>query len=170
MKWGWKINSGQLSEKGKALDRVLSCLELLGPLLALSAGAQWLQGSHAQFFVDNDGAVNIWRKGYSTTCPLSSSVVKAIATVAAAIGCRVQLCMVTRCSDTGPILADALSKGKFQRFRDVAKEAQFKVPYGMAPVPRALLEWVSDPREDDFLGDRILTELCESMLILGRNY
>ena len=39
----------------------------------------------------------------------------------------------------------------------------------MASVPKALLDWVADPREDDFLGNRILEELAPTMDILGVN-
>ena len=147
----------------------MSCLELLGPLLVVSAGASWLKNAHVRIFVDNDGAVHIWRKGYSTTCPLSSSVVKAISTIAAAIGCKVELAMITRCSTTGAQLADALSKGKFDTFKSIAQRDNFSVPDGLAVVPKTLLQWVADPREDDFLGDRILEELAMNMDILGVN-
>ena len=167
MPWGQKINTGQLSETGKQLDRVMSCLELLGPLLVLSAGASWLQNKHVRIFVDNDGAVHIFRKGYSTSCPLSSSVVKAISTVAAAIGCSVEVAMITRCSSPGARMADMLSKGKFELFKELAATEQYQMPTCMATVPNSLLAWVADPKEDDFLGNRILEELAVHMDILG---
>ena len=167
--WGDKINRGELTPQGKKLDRVMSCLELLGPLLVLSAGARWLQNNCVRIFVDNDGAVLIWRKGYSTKCPLSSTVVKAMSTVAAGIGCQVEVAMITRCSTPGAHLADVLSKGQFEKFSQLSASYNFDLPAMMDSPPQELLNWVKDPKEDDFLGDRILEELALSMDILGVN-
>ena len=39
--WGRKINSGQDAGRGRSLNRVMSALELLGPLLTLASGFSW---------------------------------------------------------------------------------------------------------------------------------
>ena len=170
MPWGHKINSGQDAGRGRRLDRVMSALELLGPLLAISAGYQWCRFVPVKVWVDNAAAVHIWRKGYSTSCPLSSTIVKAIHDIASAIGCRMEIVKITRCSTPGAEMADALSKGHFLRFWAVHKEAkEFEVPLDMAWVPKALTTWVLDPKEDSQLGDRILEELSMYTPVLGKS-
>lgn len=114
--WSKKINSGVLAGHGKRLDRVMSAWELLGPLVALCAGAQFCRGNAVRVWVDNSGSVYIFKKGYSPRCPLSNVIVKAIATVAAGIGCRFDVEEVTRCSSPLAVMADALSKAKFSKF------------------------------------------------------
>ena len=74
--WGWRINTGQDAGNDRALDRVLSALELLGPLITVSAGARWCQNAWVRVHVDNAASVFIWKKGYSTSCKLSSSLLR----------------------------------------------------------------------------------------------
>ena len=157
--WGATINSGSLSVDGRRLDAAMSVLELLGPLLALAAVPSAFAGRDARFWVDNAAAVFIWKKGYSTTCSLSSVVVSAMADVAACLGCRVELVKVARCSTGLASMADALSMGAFARFRGLAAE------HGVQPVfvgelsSRALLEWIAAPSPDWDLGRRLVEEL-----------
>ena len=76
--WGKKINTGQDAGKGRSLNRVMSALELLGPLLTLSAGFQWCKQSPVVVWVDNAASVHIWEKGYSTACQLSTTIVQTL--------------------------------------------------------------------------------------------
>ncbi len=115
----------------------MSALELVGPLLVLCCGADRLRGLAVRFWVDNAGACNIWRHGYSSSCSLSTTVVKAIAGVAAGLGCRVDLVKVGRCSSPATEMADALSKGDFDRFRNTQGGAEFSSQ--PESVPLALL-------------------------------
>jgi hypothetical protein len=117
--------------------------------------------------VDNIGSVRIWKKGYSTNCQLCTTLVKAIATVAAGLGCRVRMDKVTRCSSTGPLLADALSKADFVKFRDVARESDWELQLEPAKVPVSVLKWIENPVVDDDLGDKILVEISNEVLVLG---
>ena len=98
MPWHRAINAGHRTETNKRLDRVLSALELVGPLLGLCAAGNTLRNSVVRFWVDNSGSVCSYKKGYSPTCPLSSALVCAISCVAAGLGCRVDLEKITRCS------------------------------------------------------------------------
>jgi hypothetical protein len=167
--WGSKINGGCRAEDGKKIGGKLSALELVGPLVCLAAGAAICIGRPVNIWVDNAGSVQIWKKGYATTCQLSSCLVRAIACVADAIDCKVDLVKVRRCSDTGLVLVDLLSKGQFCGFKDYATEAGWPLDLLPARVPAAMLAWVANPTADDFLGQRILAELAKHMLILNVN-
>jgi hypothetical protein len=52
-----------------------------------------------------------------------STLVMAIATVTAALGCRLAIKKVARCSSPGTIMADALSKAQLSKFRGVARKS-----------------------------------------------
>ena len=129
-------------------------------MVCLAAGAHLCRGMPVNIWVDNAGSVQIWKKGYATTCQLSSALVRAIACVADAIDCRVDLVKVRRCSDTGPILADYLSKGQFCRFVDCAAAAGWKLDRLPAAVPPAVLVWVANPTAADDLGQRFYGTLA----------
>jgi len=167
--WGKKINGGALAGDGKKLGRKISALELVGPLVRLAAALPLCRGRPVKIWVENSGSVHIWRKGYATTCELSSCLVRAIACIADAVDCRVDLVDVRRCSSIGPILADDLSKGLFSRFQANAAAAGWEIDNLPAPVPRALLQWIESPTVDDDLGCRILTELSANSPVLNIN-
>jgi hypothetical protein len=167
--WGNKINGGALAGDGKKLGRKMSALELVGPLACLASALPRCRGKPVKIWVDNSGSVHIWRKGYATTCELSSCLVRAMACIANAVDCKVDIVDVRRCSSTGPILADDLSKGLFSRFRSNVAVAGWELDALPAAVPRALLRWVANPVADDDLGQRILLELAESCQVLNVN-
>ena len=169
--WGRAINSGRITEEGKHLDRMLSALELVGPLMALCAAAGRCRGLPVKFFVDNAGSCFIWKKGYSTSCPLSSSLVTALACVAAGLGCKVEICKITRCSTPLADMADALSKSAFNRFWGIAlHNGGFELQPEALAVPKSLLQWVLNPVPDFQLGDRVegASSLWPSPQLLGR--
>ena len=140
---------------GKIFAQKLSLLELLGPLLVVSAGAAVCKGQDVKVWVDNMGAVVIYRKGYCTECPLTSTVARAINVVACGIGCRMYVVKIRRCSNRPAVMADALSKAAFRHF-----VALWEGPLPDASlIPRALLKWMQRPVEDPALGDRILAEI-----------
>ena len=170
MAWGHQINSGQDAGRGRSLDRVMSALELLGPLLTIAAGYEWCRHAVVKVWVDNAAACHIWRKGYSTSCPLSSTIVKAVYDIAGGIGCKLDIVKITRCSTPGAEMSDALSKGHFIRFWDIQKRSKdFDLDGEMAWVPTSLKRWVMNPRPDDQLGSRILQELSAHTTVLGWN-
>jgi hypothetical protein len=165
--WERRINAGGWRVDGMKVGRKLSALELVGPLIAVVAGADWCANSNVTCWVDNAGSVAIWQKGYSTRCRLSSTVVTTINAVAAAIGCSLHIVKVTRCSCTGAVLADALSKGEFARAKAVARANQWPLQLEPAAVPVSLLSWIAKPVPDDDLADRILRELAATRPILN---
>ena len=167
--WGTAINGGGRAEDGKKFGRKLSALELVGPLVCLAAGLPLCRGKPVRIWVDNSGSVHIWRKGYATTCQLSSCLVRAIACIADAIDCNVQIVDIRRCSSVGAILADDLSKGKFAKFKAGAAAASWALEALPAAVPLALLDWIRQPSADDDLGLKILRELSSLYPILNMN-
>jgi hypothetical protein len=163
--WGRKINSSMRAADGKQLRKKLSALELVGPLICLAAGAALCRGRHVRIWVDNAGSVAIWRKGYSSSCSLCTTLVSAIGHLAAALGAVVSIEKVTRRSDTGAILADELSKGRFSRFKEQLPP-NWNIPLEPAAVPPAILQWIADPTPQPHLGDKILGQLRKTSTFL----
>ena len=85
--WSVRICSGPIMADGRRLNRKMSALELIGPLLVISCGFKECKGRPVRIWVDNVGSVAIWKKGYSNHCSLSSTIVKAISVVADGLGC-----------------------------------------------------------------------------------
>lgn len=167
--WSKVINLGGDAGNGRRLNRVMSALELVGPLLVVAAGYKWCSNSCVRIWVDNNASVCIFNKGYSSSCRLSSTIVKAIATVAAGINCRLEVQKITRCSNEYALMADYLSKGLFLKFYDLAKTQSADIPIEMASVPKAIKVWLSNPCEDDLLGHKILLELADHTDVLSYN-
>ena len=71
-----------------------------------------------KIWVDNAKSVFIWKKDYSSSCLLSSTLVKALSTLAADLGCQVGLEKITWFSTPLVDMADALSECSFARFWD----------------------------------------------------
>ena len=162
--WSGKVNGGKWKVDGKKVGRKLSALELMGPLIALVLFAEECQGQPVNIWVDNAGSVRIWQKGYSSWCRLSTTVVKAISTAAAALGCRVEIRKVRRCTGTGRVLANQLSKAQFREFRETAGWA---VDAALRRVTGALLRWLARPVPWDDLGHELLAELGEWLELPG---
>ena len=166
--WGRKINTG-VRWKGSKLSQKMSALELVGPLICLASGYNLVRNRPVRILVDNSGSVHIWRKGYSNRCGLCTTLVAAIATVAAGLGCTVGIEKVSRCSATGPRMADALSKAAFGYCREIGREAGWELATAPAWVPASILAWVADPNDTRDLGEDILLELRKRTLVLGYN-
>jgi hypothetical protein len=162
--WGHRINCGMRGHDGKRFSRKLSALELVGPLICVAAASHLCRLRPVRVWVDNAGSVGIWRKGYSTTCQLCTTLVNAIARVAAAIGCTLTIDKITRCSDTGAVLADLLSKGQFPAFYSTWPTDK---PRATEPawIPPAILAWLDHPAVDSLLGDRILKQIADKGLL-----
>ena len=170
MPWGRAINAGRPTGDGRKLDRIMSALELMGPLLALSAAAKQLRGKPVRFHVDNAGSVFIFKKGYSSSCKFSTAIVAAIASVAAGLGCTVDLVKITRCSNDGANLADALSKGAMSRFWELVEDSDFILPLEPEVVPGPIVCWATNPQPDFDLGEKILRHLAGELEVLGHSF
>jgi hypothetical protein len=163
--WGRKINSGMRTVEGRQLSKKLSALELVGPLICISSATSLCQSRPVRIWVDNSGSVAIWRKGYSSTCPLCTTLVAAIGRVAAAIGASVSIDKITRCDGTGATLADELSKGRLHRFK-ARLPVDWPLPNEPAWVPPAILRWIANPVATPDLGQQILNDLAGRILLL----
>ena len=157
MPWPRSFHDGKRCADGKQLGRKLTFLEILGPLLVVACAPRICAGKDVRVWVDNAGAVQIYKKGYSPTCFLSTCVAKAIHVVASALGCRVFVEKVTRCSTVGAEAADALSKADFARF---LAYWEGPLPEACRP-PRALLAWLLEPDCSCPLGNLILEEIAQ---------
>lgn len=165
--WAKRINAGGWRIDGKKVGRKLSALELIGPLVVISAAAALCRGQVLQIWVDNAGSVEVYRKGYSRNCRLCTTLVKAMATVAAGIGCRLEVLKITRCSNTGAVLADQLSKARFQDCRATAEAARWPLNTEPARVPPVLLNWLDKPFPCDSLGAAILQDIGRECTVAG---
>ena len=95
-------------------------------------------------------------------------IVKAIATVAAGIGCRFDVEEVTRCSSPLAVMADAFLKAKFSKFWQQAYAlGGLGLPLEPLRVPLALRVWLEDPVPSVDLGQQLLHELGEAGPVLG---
>ena len=152
--WPHWLNAGGKNSDGIVFKNKLSCLELLGPLILLSTCGDVVQGSHLRVYIDNMGAVEIFRKGHSTSCGYTSTIAKALYEIAEAIGARVTVEKITRCSDAGSYTADMLSKANFREFKHM-------MPLRESPreVPRSILRWIKDPQEDLSWSNEILKDM-----------
>ena len=167
--WSKAINSGTAKLHDSKISRKLSALELVGPLILVSAMAAELTHVAVRIWVDNAGSVQIWKKGYSNNCDLCSTLVKALGTVAAAHGTRIDIVKVTRCSGVGPTLADHLSKAQFGPFRACALQNGWQLQTEPLRIPATLVRWLHHPKPDDELGHDILSELAGQHNVLGYN-
>jgi hypothetical protein len=61
--WSKAINSGGHKVGGKKVSRKLAALELIGPLVAISAWFDLLRHNNVIIWVDNAGSVGVWNKG-----------------------------------------------------------------------------------------------------------
>ena len=167
--WSRAININKTKVNGKYIGRCMSALELVGPLLALSAGFTWAKNSPIKFWVDNAASVFIYKKGYSRSCPLSTSMAIAISRVATGLGASVEITKILRCSTPLATMADALSKANFHKFWEINNQIHLNLPIDQAWVPPSLLLWINNPTPDDLLGDKILTDISKHSLVLGLN-
>ena len=163
--WPRWLNEGKPNSDGVKFDRKLCVLEMLGPLAVLIIRPNLVRNRDMEVFVDNSGAVNIYAKGYSSGCVYSYTVAMAINDIAQALNCNIVLTKVTRCSDKFTIIADAISKADWATL-DRLMENRNTDP---CRVPRALLRWINDPKEDLHLGEKILREMAQYTMLLGYN-
>ena len=116
-----------------------------------------------EIFVDNDGSVRMWNKGWTTKCDLCNTILLAIHQISAALDIEVFVSGIARCSTFEADAADALSKCDLERFWRLAPGAEV-VP---REVPGALLRWLENPVPDRRLGHRILKQLAKKWAVLS---
>jgi hypothetical protein len=165
--WARRINAGGWKVDGKKVGHKLSALELVGPLVVVAAAHAICRGQTLQVCVDNSGSVEVYRRGYSRSCRLCTTIAKAMATVAAGIGCRLEVLKISRCTGAGAVMADHLSKARFKEFRNKAAEAGWPLRLEPARIPSVLLHWLDKPFPCDRLGGDILREIGMGAPVAG---
>ena len=163
--WGPVINGGKKYIDGKMYKHKMALLELLGPLVVVAGASHLVRDSQLIIPVDNSGSVAIFRKGWCSSCMLSTTVVLAIHKVACALNCNIEIVKIRRCSDRLTQAADALSKTQFSKFRKLVPEANVEP----GRIPSEIVKWIENPREDRYLGERILKEIGMKGSMLGRH-
>ena len=148
--WPQCVNKNTPNSEGIKFSRKLTCLELCGPLVTLCAAPDMFRNTDLVVYVDNQGSVDIWRKGFSTSCFYSYTVVKAIHDIAKGLNTRIHIQKITRRSDAGSVAADALSKADFKEFREMMPNHNLE----MCWVPRTFMRWLEDPRVTTHHGPR----------------
>ena len=156
--WPAWLNNGGKNSDGVRFANKMSCLEMLGPLAALCTMGKEVMSEVLIVHVDNQGSVDIYRKGHTTGCVYTSTVAKACFDLAMSMGCTLVVKKIRRCSDAGSLLADMISKGDLAEFRKLMPNR-----YLPTMLPTTLVNWVKDPVEDLHLGYRIAEELKEQL-------
>ena len=101
-----------------------------------------VRGQALKIMVDNAGSCAIWRKGYSTSCALLSVLVRALYEVSVALECKVDILKVSRCSDSGSQMADALSKAGFVNFWELASGSGHTMRELIGSLPKPLIDQI----------------------------
>ena len=65
----------------------------------------------------------------------------------------------------GSFIADLLSKAAFKGFYDLCPERNTEPAW----IPRELLLWIEDPKEDMKLGKKIMVEMAKYTKLLSYN-
>jgi hypothetical protein len=153
--WPKKIYLGKRDFNGKILGKKLSFLEILGPLLVLCSAPKACAGKNVIVWIDNSGAVEIWKKGYSSNCNLCTTVVKAIAFIASHLNCRLDVQKILRCSSNESLMADNISKGDFKSFLKIWNKPLPDPNH----IPKSLISWLCDPIPLPNLGSIVCDDL-----------
>ena len=161
--WARRINEGWRAYDGKSLAHKMSAWELVGALLVVCCTGNSLSGGQVEIFVDNDGSVRMWNKGWTTKCDLCNTILLAIHQISAALDIEVFVSGIARCSTLEADAADALSKCDMDRFFRLIPDADIEP----REVPAALLRWLENPLPDRRLGHRILRQLARRYDVLN---
>ena len=153
--WPRVIRENRQNSLSVRLAHKLSCLEAFGSLVGLTIVPDIARNAEIKLVNDNSGFVDAFRKKHSS-CPYLYTVIKAINDVAEGLGCTVSVVKTPRCSGVGEEVADALSKGDWNR-------AWPLMPWkneDPGHVPRSLLRWIGNPIPDLDLGIKVISEMA----------
>ena len=133
----------------------MSMLEELGVLASLCMLNQHACNKTLEVYVDNSGAVDAYRKGYSRRCRFLNTVIAAIYTVSQSLGVNVVVTNVPRRSDVGSCVADDLSKANISTLGEFMTESNRPLL-----IPNTIWEWMHSPTRDDYnFGHKIVEEI-----------
>lgn len=88
-----------------------------------------------------------------------------MAFVAAGIGCNLEIAKITRCSNSGSTIADALSQGRIHSAKQLASAHNQELQLDPAKIPGVLLAWLHRPVPDEYLGMRLLRLISQRFTV-----
>ena len=133
----------------------MSMLEELGVLAALCMLNEHACNKTLQVFVDNNGAVFAYAKGYSRKCRLLNTIISAIKIVSHSLGINVVVTDIMRRSDEGSRVTDDLSKANKSTLSGFMGTSN-----RVLLIPQTIWDWMKHPTMDDYsLGHRIIAEI-----------
>ena len=112
--WPPLIRENRGNIYGVRFAHKLSCLEGFGVLLGLVTIPDVARNRGLEIRTDNAGFVGIFKKKHSA-CTYSYTIAKAEYDVACGLACKVNVVKTPRVSGVGEEVADALSKGDWER-------------------------------------------------------
>ena len=164
-KWEGVIRSGKPSSVGVIVSNKMTLLESMASLFGLMLDIEFIKNKSVRIVTDNLGLYYSYRNGHST-CLLTQSVTKAIASISRALNAQVEIVHKLRCSDNFSTAADLLSKQKPWEAAEMV--GGFRQEPGYAS--RTLAFWARDPVPERCLGTAIIKELSAFSELLDWEY
>ena len=153
-RWEGVIRSGKPSSAGKVVSNKMTLLEAIASFFGLLLDVEAVKNKSIRIVTDNLGFAFSFRNGHST-CLLTQTISKAIASVSKAINAQVEVVHRPRCSDNFTTCVDLLSKQKPWEAAELV--GGFREEPGYAC--RTLAYWARDPVPERCLG----TAICQEM-------
>ena len=154
MPWPELIRSNRPNSDGIQFAHKMCSLEGIAALVGLAGIPDLAINKEVHILCDNSAFVAVYRKKHSS-CPYAYTVAKALYDVGIGLGAVVKVIKTRRCSSIGEDVADALSKGHWER-------AWSQMPHkneDPSRIPVAILKWISNPVKDMNLGYKILKDM-----------
>ena len=165
MPWPAFIRENRKNSLGVRFASKLSTLEGFAALISLATIPDIARNSEVELMVDNDGFVKIFAKKHSS-CPYAYTIAKAIYDVSLGLACKVWVTKTARVSGTGEVVADALSKGDWERAWPLIPVKNDDPDF----IPLVIRKWIMDPVPDMALGQKILAEMSQYTKVLHLDY
>ena len=161
--WPPLIQSNKKDQFGNKFARKLTMLEGVAALAILCAEPGLVRNRAVRILTDNRGLAMAFSKAHSRD-KFTYSVMLAIKDIAKYLNIQLAITWTPRCSSPGELVADMLSKAKFEEASKTAER-----PVNLSRVPRTLLRWLEAPRVTRLLGMAILEEFeGEGISVLPR--
>ena len=161
MPWPALVRENKMNSLGVRFASKMSCLEGFGALLGLVTIPDIARNAEIELMVDNVGFVMVYAKKHSS-CPYTYTIAKAIYDVSLDLACHVRVTRTARVSGTGEEVADALSKGEWDRVWPLIPMKNDDPDY----IPLVLRKWILDPVPGMGLGHKVLTEMAQYTKVL----
>ena len=154
MPWTPLIRENRPNTLGTKFANKMCCLEGLAALIGLVTVPDLARNREVNILCDNAAFVACYKKKHSG-CEYAYTVAKAIYDVSIGLGAVTKVVKTRRCSGPFEEAADALSKGDWER----AWEFMPHKHEDPGRIPRAILQWSSNPSPDLNLGEKVLQDM-----------